>query len=156
MKKKNKGGRPTKLTKNFLQKAEDVLFTGINSIIFTDEELRELINDRLKPEETISDTRWQEWKAGRLKDPIVDKFRGLYKKALKIQKQNLFRKLESDDKSWQRFAWIIERKFSDWNLHKIIKADLTSKGKELVNLTNFRDKSIEDKEKLAEDIIDND
>jgi hypothetical protein len=44
----------------------------------------------------------------------------LYKKALTNQKKGLFNKLW-DDTQWQRYAWIIERKFSDWNLVQISK-----------------------------------
>lgn len=113
---KNKGGRPTKLTEKFLRVAEEVINDDINAIIFTDEELRDQINDRLEESERISTTRWEEWKAGNMKDSIVDKFRGLYKRALDKQKKALFTRLQSDDKAWQRFAWIIERKFDNWNL----------------------------------------
>ena len=40
----------------------------------------------------------------------------LIKKALIRQKVSLFEKLKGDDKQRQRYAWIIERKFDDWNL----------------------------------------
>ena len=54
----------------------------------------------------------------------------LYKKALTIQKKNLFKKLQSDDDKWQKYAWIIERKFDDWNLRS--KQEVTGKdGKDL-------------------------
>lgn len=130
-------GRPTKLTRDFLEAAEEVLNDDINAIIFTDAELRELINDKLVPDAQVSETRWEEWKAGNMKNPIVEEFRGLYKKALSQQKSNLFQEMRKDDKAWTRFAWIIERKFDDWNLRKkieetsdrtikIIKEDFTS------------------------------
>ena len=38
------------------------------------------------------------------------------------QKQNLFKKYEDEDKAWQKWAWIIERKFSEWNLKKITES----------------------------------
>jgi len=44
-----------------------------------------------------------------------------YKKALIIQKENLFKKFSNDDRAWQRWAWIIERKFSEWNLKILMK-----------------------------------
>jgi hypothetical protein len=31
----------------------------------------------------------------------------------------LFESLKSDPQSWQRYAWIIERKFNEWNLKSI-------------------------------------
>lgn len=42
----------------------------------------------------------------------------LIKKALVTQKQSLFKKMLLDDK-WQRYAWIIERKFESWNLKQV-------------------------------------
>ena len=43
----------------------------------------------------------------------------LIKRALLTQKENLFKKFANDDRAWQRWAWIIERKFSEWNLKQI-------------------------------------
>jgi hypothetical protein len=31
----------------------------------------------------------------------------------------LFNSLSSDNPQWQKYAWIIERKFSEWNLKSI-------------------------------------
>lgn len=119
-------GRKTKLTERYLQVFEgvvtDVLFDDINAIIFTDNDLRELINDRLPEKEQISDTTWENWKSGDLdsrKDDRLKLFLALYKKALKAQQRELFQSLKHDEKAWQRWAWIIERKFSDWNLRNI-------------------------------------
>lgn len=123
-----KVGRKTKLTKDWLKIAEDVLSEGDNAIIFTDNELREEINDRLSdglPESQakklrISDTTFESWKRGDLKDHIGLEFLRLYKKALRIQKKNLFNSLQdADEKQWQRYAWIIERKFKEWNLNRV-------------------------------------
>ena len=33
--------------------------------------------------------------------------------------KDLFKKFTNDDRAWQRWAWIIERKFSEWNLKNI-------------------------------------
>lgn len=122
-------GRPSKLTDKYLEVAESVLNDDINAIIFTDEELRDLINERLEEEERISDRRWEAWKAGDVKDEAVIEFRRLYKKAINIQKSNLFAKMRDDEKAWQKWAWIIERKFDDWNLRskQEVKADIVQK-----------------------------
>jgi len=124
-KQKNKRGQPTKLTPHFIEVAKEVLFDDINAIIFTDEELVNEINDRLKEKERITQRTMENWKAkignekeGEL-DEIGKEFFRLIKRALQIQKKNLFSRLSGDDKAWQRFAWIIERKFDDWNIrHK--------------------------------------
>lgn len=112
---KKANGRPTKCTPHFLTVAEQVLNNDINSIILTDEELRLEINSHLPTENRICEATFKNWKAGILLDTIGEQFLALYKKALYTQKQNLFEKLR-DDTQWQRYAWIIERKFDDWNL----------------------------------------
>jgi GTP-sensing pleiotropic transcriptional regulator CodY len=68
----------------------------------------------------------------------------LYKKALTIQKKSLFENLKNDDKSWQRYAWIIERKFSDWNLKHLSEVDQTT-----TNIDITESLSEEQKEKIA-------
>jgi hypothetical protein len=50
---------------------------------------------------------------------IYSSFLSLYKKALIRQKNELFRKMGSDDKARPRRAWIIERKFEAWNLRHV-------------------------------------
>jgi hypothetical protein len=50
---------------------------------------------------------------------IYNNFLALYKKALIKQKNELFRKMGSDDKARPRRAWIIERKFEAWNLRHV-------------------------------------
>ena len=114
------GGRPTKLTNDFLEAAESVLNQDINAIIFTDDELRIAINEELSKDAQISNTTFENWKAWKLEDSInYQKFLVLYKKALNLQKNMLFKSMKDDSNWWQRFAWIIERKFSDWNLKQI-------------------------------------
>lgn len=139
-------GRPTKLTPKFLKIAEEVLNDDINAIIYTDQELRDEINDRLEPEERISDARWEDWKAGKLKNPICQQFRGLMKKALRVQKSNLFEKFREDEKAWQKYAWIIERKFGDWNLRNV--SEVQHKGDIGIGIT------LSNYEKKIENVID--
>lgn len=117
----NDTGRPTKLTKDFIKAAEYVLFEDINTIIFTDSELLMLINERLEPKARVSDSRFEAWKVACKgdgpKDDVMNQFRVLIKKALSEQKKNLFMKLQTSKfGEWTKFAWIIERKFDDWNL----------------------------------------
>jgi len=121
--KPKKNGRPTKLTKTFLEIADEIINNDINAIIHTDEELLLLINEKLEGEEKISQRTFERWKAKSNKVDDLDKigksFVALIKKALIKQKQYLFEELRGDDKAWQRWAWIIERKFDDWNIrHK--------------------------------------
>lgn len=116
--KKNKGGRPSKI-KPFIKVANEVLFSE-NVILFTDEELVDEINERLEEKYRICQSTFQKWKAGKIEsDDLGSQFLRLIKKALREQKKNLLEKYSTDDKAWTRWAWIIERKFSEWNLKHI-------------------------------------
>src|SRR3954463_2824576 len=91
---KNPGGRPTKLTEEFLAAMFEVIHDEDNALIYTDEELIFLINDRLPLEARICGDTFRKWKNGDVSDDVRGlKFLGVYKKALMKQKQNLFRKL---------------------------------------------------------------
>lgn len=113
-------GRQTKLTDEFLKIAESVLDDDINCIIFTDEELIAEINDRLPEEARITDTTFKNWKCSNLKNDIISEFLILYRKAERKQKRNLFNELRKQKPGeWQKYAWIIERKFPAWNLKSV-------------------------------------
>ena len=118
---KNKGGRPSKLPR-FLEVAEKVLSDGDKVLAFTDEELLDEINDNLEPDERISFSAFKQWKAGKLPDinsDLVKRFLSLVKKALRIEKHNLLKTLRKGENGWQAKAWIIERKWGDWNLKNV-------------------------------------
>lgn len=116
------GWRPKKYEK-FLEAMEKVLWENINAIIFTDEELFLNCNDLLTWDDKICYTTFRNYKKEAIKNSdeelLYNQFLSLYKKALSNQKKNLFDSLKSDPQAWQRFAWIIERKFSEWNLRII-------------------------------------
>tara|TARA_Y100001973_G_scaffold55152_1_gene81474 strand:- start:9 stop:431 length:423 start_codon:yes stop_codon:yes gene_type:complete len=114
-----KMGRPPKI-KTFISVAEDVLFRD-GLMLLTDEELVFLINEELEQKDKVSDRTFARWKAKKFNenDDMGKTFVMLIKKALIIQKENLFKKFSNDDRAWQRWAWIIERKFSEWNLKNI-------------------------------------
>ena len=136
---KNKGGRPSKLTKKWIEVANEIVNEDINAIILTDEELVFLINEKVEEKERISDRTFKRWKKKNKEDDeeeedkeldeLGKEFCHLYKKALMKQKKDLFNSLKNDDKQWQRFAWIIERKFNAWNIKKQI--DVTTKGESI-------------------------
>lgn len=131
--------RPLKINERRLKKADEILNKDINTIILTDEELCLLINEWLEEKDRISYRTFQSYKAScKWWDNVdenldvdnetrgtLDDFLRLYKKALITQRNNLFANLQTDDKSRQRRAWIIERKFDDWNIR--IKQDVENK-----------------------------
>ena len=128
---KNEGGRPTKLTQKFLDIANEVMNEDINAIILTDEELLMLINEQLVGREKVANKTFQDWKAGRTKSARGVGFRFLLKEAIIRQKKDLFNQFRAEPNQWQRWAWIIERKFDDWNIRQKIDADHTSKGEKI-------------------------
>jgi len=66
----------------------------------------------------------------------TDTFKVMYKKALISQKKNLLEKLQEDENKRQKRAWILERKFTEWNLKHISehKATLTVDHKYNINI----------------------
>lgn len=132
---KNKGGRPPKIAK-FTAALEQILNTPHSvgyAIIYTDADLLEMTNDLLDKDDRICTTTFEKYKAGILKDDtLLNVFVGVYKKALRQQAANLFERLESEGAGvWQKYAWIIERKFAEWNLRTRV-VDETPQPKELV------------------------
>jgi hypothetical protein len=112
--------RPSKIQK-FTEALRDVLETEHSvgyAIIYTDEDIVEMVNERLDPEDRITQRTFKMYKAGNLKDdPFLDVFLPLYKGALRQQSSNLFERLSTEPPgAWQKWAWIIERKFDGWNM----------------------------------------
>lgn len=138
-------GRPTKLTKKFMEVAKEIISDDIKSIIHTDEDLLFLINEELVNkgfrDNTITRRTFINWKnkvkevgdmdegIESFKDENVKQFFHLIKKALIKQKENLFRDMRDTEekKSWQRYAWILERKFNEWNIRHQLSVDKTEK-----------------------------
>lgn len=152
---KNPGARPTKINDNILNAFKDVLAEGMNVLIMTDEELCILVNEKLNDEDKFSYTTFKNWKALHKKNDLkdetaeynVDKYKkilALIKKALLIQKNNLFNKLTTE-KEWTKWAWIIERKFDAWNIrHKT--EDLTPQRVNKIELEIIKSNDIKNKD----------
>lgn len=113
---------------------DTIVNTDTNAIICTDEELVFLTNELMKEDwksdytvayRTFHDykMRIKEGKVNAYEKEVYTKFLQIYKKALINQRKALFDNLQSDKKAWQRWAWIIERKFERWNLKKIVESD---------------------------------
>jgi hypothetical protein len=118
-------GRPSKLNDEVLKAFKDVLADN-QALYLTDEELFHLINERLDEDNTFCYTTFKNWKRGnlelgKLESDNYKQFLSLLKNALIKEKVRLLKKLEDGDNgNWTRFAWILERKFDDWNLRKKI------------------------------------
>lgn len=129
------GGRPKKLSDKIIRILKKLLKNEKNVKYCTDEELILLINEKLNDKEKISIDTWKRWKKGDFKrddeqldiwgeteESIYQKFCTLTALALIEQKHALFENLEAADRTWSKWAWIIERKFTDWNLRQIIES----------------------------------
>lgn len=112
-------GRPSKMP-NFIKAFEEVIKNDeFDVVILTDSELLMECNERLEEEHQIAERTFERWKAGEEESEDYKQFCRLYKKSLSNQRRELFKKLQSEPQQWQKYAWIIERKFSEWNLKKI-------------------------------------
>jgi len=90
---KHAGGRPTKMTTEYLDALRNVLGIdiddSIDAIIYTDEELFELVNDKLPKENRICNTTWKQWKAkGMFKSVGIEPNKNRYKNNPKIKFKN--------------------------------------------------------------------
>lgn len=125
-----KRGRPTKLT----QKVIDTLKKVVEDAIYlTDKDLVFLLNEKLDKKEKISYETFRAYKNGNRQgnSVLMSEFVTLIKKTLIQEKKNLLKELRNGEFGWQAKAWILERKFTEWNLKQIYETDITTKGKEL-------------------------
>ena len=145
-----KAGRPSKINK-FLEVAKKVLWNE-KLMLLTDEELVDEINDHLKDKEKISHRTFRRWKASDFeeKENLGKDFVLLLKKALRDQKANLFEKYQNEKGAWQKWAWIIERKFSEWNLKNINENTTKHSGTIQNNNVDLNNLAEDDLSKLLE------
>ena len=119
-----KVGRPSKMP-NFIKAFEQVIKNDeFDVVILTDSELLMECNERLEEKHQISERTFERWKSWEEKSDDYIEFCRLYKKALANQRRELFKKLQSEPQQWQKYAWIIERKFNEWNLKKISESEV--------------------------------
>jgi hypothetical protein len=111
-----KTGRPTKMNTNVVYAMEQVITENV--LYCTDEDLVLLINERLPPERQFSYESFSKWKRGQSQNvnPLYSDFLRLIKKALISEKTTLLKSLHSGTSNWQARAWILERKFEEWNI----------------------------------------
>ncbi len=129
-------GRPFKMEQwvNQLVKIlddEDVLFLSDKDLVF-------LVNQDLPQEHKISASTFEKWKAGKFapSEEIGKEFINCITLALIRQKQLLSKKMMADvTGQWTRYAWIMERKFSDWNLKHISENINRNEHETVINIT---------------------
>jgi hypothetical protein len=97
--------------------------TGL-AIIHGEDDLWALVNSHLPLEERITSQAYYNYRKGirgrTEDDEIIKAFQDGLRIALAQQKESLFEKMEEEGAgAWQKYAWIIERKFKEWNLKQI-------------------------------------
>jgi hypothetical protein len=111
------GGRPTKLTKEFLEKFKELLDNPA-FVLFTDEEICDYMD--IDKQTKIN------WLKTEEKTEEKQMFFDLIKKARAKQKLNLGSIMQLGENGWQAKAWILERKFGDLNLRNISEVKNTN------------------------------
>jgi hypothetical protein len=126
-----------------LEKPDKVIATnddediGINFrvIAMTDKGLVSAVNDMVEPHERISLRTYERYKSGGIPDKERDweyvlLFVSAYEKALECQRYMLARALSEDvPGGWQRYAWMLERKFDEFNMTRKEKVEVSDIGR---------------------------
>jgi len=103
----------------------DVVNDDVNSIILDFEEIFLLANNKLPKEKKVDINDFLKWlndaTSPKIDNPLYDNILQLYNLARIEQKQAYIKFLTlASSKNWQKYAWLLERKYSDLNLqHKI-------------------------------------
>lgn len=135
-------GRPAKLNDKFLQAFQNLIFRRDKrsgdlivtaKVLLEDNELVEFINLWLEPSEQVSYDSFLSWKKDAKRfasgddqdlpnNKIIDdvtfaRFYQLYRGALLAFKMKILEEIADNfDPSWRWKAWILERKFKEWNI----------------------------------------
>jgi hypothetical protein len=111
-----KTGRPTKMNAEMITAMEIVI--AENVLFCTDEELVLLVNEKLPLDLQFSFESYSKWKRGESQNEnmLFKDFLRLVKRALITEKITLLKNLQSGVINWQSRAWILERKFDEWNI----------------------------------------
>jgi hypothetical protein len=124
---------------------EDILFLSDKDLVF-------LVNDKLPKKQRIADNTFEKWKAGQYapNESVGKEFIQCIKLALIKQKQYLGERLRNDTTGqWTRYAWILERKFADWNLKHVSENINKNETETVINITAGN----EAQRKLIDDLI---
>ena len=125
--------RPSKLGTHIITAFRELLEEDeLHILVYTDKDLCFLLNQRLTDEHQVSYRTFQRYKAAVMKgaekdikafDIVYQRFYELMTEALLRMKKRLMQKIIEAEKGWQRFKWMLEMKFKEWNLHWQIRQD---------------------------------
>lgn len=150
---KKGAGRPFKMER-WVKALTDVL-SEEDIIFLSDKDLVFLVNRNLLPEEKISQSTFEKWKAGKFApdESLAKEFIECIEFSLIKQKQLLSKKMMEDTTGqWTRYAWIMERKFTEWNLKHISENINKNEQATVINITAGND----EQKKLIQSIMNAD
>jgi len=137
---KKTSGRPFKM-ENWVAELKKVLATE-DILFLSDKDLQFLVNQNLEEKDRITDRTFENWKGGKFHpdEEIGKEFMSCIHLSLIKQKQEMSRRmLGDDDKNWTRFAWVMERKFTEWNLKHISENINRSEHQTTIQITAAND-----------------
>jgi hypothetical protein len=150
---KNPVGRPFKMT-NWIPSLQAVLDN--NSVVFlTDKDLVFLVNKSLPIEDRITTRCFKNWKAGKFapNEELGLIFLEMIEEALIKEKLALGEALKNDKTGqWVRYAWILERKFEEFNLKYISESTHKNEHSQVIQITAGNN----EQKKMIENLIDAD
>jgi len=114
-------GRPLKINDNFIQATKQIIQNDdLTPVAWTDDDFLDQVNDKLKKEDQISDCTFDSYiQKTNTNNPTLKEFLGLLKKGREKVKIALLKELRAKPERWQALAWILERKFTEFNLKQI-------------------------------------
>ncbi|WNM18617.1 hypothetical protein [Flavobacterium capsici] len=133
---KNKVGRPFKMEK-WIPALKSVLEER-NIVFLTDTDLVFLVNKKLPIEDRITTRCFKNWKAGKFapNEELGEQFIELVQEALINEKEALLNSLKNEKSGyWVRYAWILERKFEEYNLKQVTENINKNEETQIIQIT---------------------
>jgi len=105
------GGRPKKSLDPFVSALKEVLEDKYAVMAFTYEELIDEAIDRLEDDEKVSKSTIRNEKRKQIQEGNDSEFLTHIKRAERKVKKDLMKEHQEGKGQWQRFAWVLERKY---------------------------------------------
>lgn len=134
-------GRPFKM-RGFIEAFKEVLEEE-NLVFLKEEDLLFLTNKKLHKKDRITKRTFQNWKAGNFHEDleIGEQFLELVDEMLIRQRQFLGQMmLNTNNNSWTKYAWLLERKFDEFNLKHVSERINKNESSNIIQITAGNEK----------------
>ena len=138
---KRTAGRPFKI-RGFIEAFKEVLEEE-NSLFITEKDLVFLANKKLDKKDRITLRTFQNWKSDKFHEDeeTGQEFKDLVEEMLIRQRQFLGQKMfETNNNSWTKFAWLLERKFDEFNLKHVSERINKNENTNVIQITAGNEK----------------